>query len=102
MEQLKHTWILGMLAILAMAGACTKTQKHAYHVQGDTVHVNNEYCAVSGTKLKKEDMGRWTSTVIYQGKKLVFNQCCEMCIGQFPSLWENHTDEILQKHGLIH
>ncbi|QQR89798.1 MAG: hypothetical protein IPJ88_16725 [Myxococcales bacterium] len=109
----------------AMLGACGKSNSeksvasqvvetkqpesaHVYTVQGDVVHVNNETCAMSGSPLDKKDLGKFQSRVTYdgpvaeyQGKTLVFNQCCEMCIKNFPEKWAKERDDIMRTHGLL-
>ena len=109
--------VWGSLAIFCLSVlviSCTKKkeepltgEKAPFQVVDDTVHVNNSHCAVSHSQMKGEDLGKWTNTVEYQGanekfkgKKLVFNQCCEMCLKQFPEMWEESADEILKYHGL--
>ncbi|MBI2608425.1 MAG: hypothetical protein HYW47_02370 [Deltaproteobacteria bacterium] len=82
-------------------------EKAPYEIKGETVSVNNQYCAVSHSKMEKEDLGKWTNTVEYKGdnpqfkgKKLVFNQCCGGCIQRFPQMWSDEQDQIMQFHGL--
>lgn len=78
-----------------------------YRVEGDTVFVNNRICAVSHSPLDPHNLDRFVSRVKYngpiakfKGKTLLFNQCCEMCIQNFPSLWKSERDAVLRFHGL--
>ncbi len=117
-----------ILLMLILATACTKKsneqnfsninqgivtdtvsigEKAPYKIKGDTVIVNNQICAVSGSSMKKEDLEKWTNIVIYNGnnkkfngKKLVFNQCCEGCVQKFPPMWQEKSEEIVKFHGL--
>ena len=78
-----------------------------YEIDGVVVRVNNRICAVSRTPMGEETLGQYVSRVRYDGpdprfagKTLEFNQCCPMCLDQFPQLWAEHRDEILRFHGL--
>jgi len=78
-----------------------------YLIEGDTVFVNNQYCASSRTLMAKENLGKWISTVEYtgenpkfKGKKLIFNQCCSGCMQAFPTQWQDNSKGILHFHGL--
>jgi hypothetical protein len=90
------------------SGAKTSTgEKAPYVIQGDTVNVNNQYCAATHSLMDKKGLGEWTNTVEYKGtnpkfkgKKLVFNQCCGMCIQRFPGMWEKEQEKIMKFHGL--
>lgn len=82
-------------------------EKAPYEIKGDTILVNNQYCAVSHSKMGKEDLGKWTNTVEYKGdnpqfkdKKLVFNQCCDGCLQRFPQMWGAEQEQIMKFHGL--
>lgn len=78
-----------------------------YEVSGDLVHVNNRECAMGDSPIAEKDLGRFASRVTYdgpieqfQGKTLVFNQCCAKCIDSFPEKWAAERDQIIQKFGL--
>ena len=78
-----------------------------YEVSGDVVHVNNRECAMSDSPIAEKDLGRFESRVTYdgpierfQGKTLVFNQCCANCLESFPKKWAAERDQIMQKFGL--
>lgn len=73
----------------------------------EVYYVNNRQCAMSDSPIAEKDMGRFESRVVYdgpierfQGKTLVFNQCCSMCIESFPKKWAAERDEIMAKFGL--
>lgn len=73
----------------------------------DVYYVNNRECAMSDSPIAEKDLGRFESRVIYdgpierfQGKTLVFNQCCSMCIESFPKKWAAERDEIMAKFVL--
>jgi uncharacterized protein HemX len=79
----------------------------AEQVVSDVYHVNNRQCAMSDAPIAEKDMGRFESRVVYdgpierlQGKMLVFNQCCSMCIESFPKKWAAERDQIMAKFGL--
>jgi len=120
---MKKISILALLFVVVfIVGACTKKkpvqtarvtekvsvgEKSPFEIKGDIVQVNNQYCAASHSWMKKEDLGKWTNTVEYKGsnpkfkgKKLVFNQCCGMCLERFPPMWEKDQDGIMKFHGL--
>jgi hypothetical protein len=94
------------------ASAATSAVQHPaelarYRIEGDRVYVNNTVCAYSRTPLHDEQLGEYTSEVVYdgpiktfQGKTLVFNQCCPMCVDAFPGKWKDERDEIMRFHGL--
>jgi len=76
-------------------------------VVSDVYHVNNRQCAMSDSLIAEKDLGRFESRVVYdgpierfQGKTLVFNQCCSMCIESFPKKWAAERDQIMAKFGL--
>lgn len=76
-------------------------------VVGDVYYVNNRQCAMSDSPIAEKDMGRFESRVVYdgpieqfQGRTLVFNQCCSMCIDSFPKKWAAERDQIMAKFGL--
>lgn len=113
---MKKRLILVMLVsiILGLGIGCTKKEAvsvgdpSAYTVEGDVVHVNNKVCAMSRSPMDEKDLGKWTSQVTYtgkhkhlDGKTLVFNQCCAMCVSQFGDKWKNESEDILKYHGLI-
>lgn len=82
-------------------------EKASFVIKDDTVQVNNRYCAFSRTKMSEKDLGKWTNTVEYtgpnkkfNGKKLVFNQCCGGCVSKFPTMWQADAEEVLRYHGL--
>lgn len=82
-------------------------EQAAYKIEGDTVFVNNTICAQMGSPLSADFMGKFTSEVYYdgpieqfKGKKLIFNQCCEHCAGNFPKKWAAERDQIMLTHGL--
>lgn len=82
-------------------------ERAAYKIEGDTVLVNNTICAQMGSPLSADFMGKFTSEVFYdgpieqfKGKKLIFNQCCEHCAGNFPKKWATERDQIMLTHGL--
>lgn len=79
----------------------------AEQVVSDVYYVNNRQCAMSDSPIAEKDMGRFESRVVYdgpvekfQGKTLVFNQCCSMCIESFPKKWATERDQIMAKFGL--
>lgn len=83
-------------------------ERAPYHIDGDRVLVNNRICAVSRTPMPVDSLGTYVSEVEYdgpieqfRGKRLVFNQCCEMCVKSFPAQWASGRDEIMKFHGLI-
>jgi len=128
MKKLKLMMILGFATVLIVAcqkqevppqaqqeatlteGSVDETEvkeQAPYELKGNTVQVNNAYCAVSHSYIKPEDRGTWKSTVVYegqnqkfQGKTFVFNQCCAMCIKQFDALWKEDPDKYLSAHGI--
>lgn len=76
-------------------------------IVSDVFHVNNRQCAMSDSPIAEKDLGRFESRVVYdgpierfQGKTLVFNQCCSMCIESFPKKWAAERDQIMAKFGL--
>lgn len=78
-----------------------------YKVEGDNVFVNNTICAQMGAPLAPEAMGMFTTAVVYdgpseifKGKTLIFNQCCEHCVANFPQKWAKERDQIMRTHGL--
>lgn len=73
----------------------------------DVYYVNNRQCAMSDSPIAEKDLGRFESRVVYDGpierfngKTLVFNQCCSMCIESFPKKWAAERDEIMAKFVL--
>jgi len=79
----------------------------AHEAVSDVYYVNNRQCAMSDSPIAEQDMGRFESRVVYdgpikryQGKTLVFNQCCPMCITSFPKKWAEERDQIMAKFGL--
>ncbi len=75
--------------------------------ESDVYYVNNRQCAMTGSELAEKDLGLFESRVVYdgpierfQGKTLVFNQCCSMCIESFPKKWAVERDQIMAKFGL--
>ncbi len=90
-----------------MAAADEAGEKAPYRIEGDVVYVNNRLCAVSHSPLNPHKLSQFVSRVKYdgpakdfRGKTLVFNQCCDMCIGKFPSMWTQERDTIMRFHGL--
>ena len=80
----------------------------AWTEEAGVIRVNNRLCAVSHSPLDPAKLSAYTSTVDYtgtdprvQGKRMVFNQCCEMCIEKFPAMWASDPDAVLQFHGLL-
>jgi hypothetical protein len=108
----KYLIIITLLVSSTMMLSCTKSKNTAstssqLATSSDTITVNNQTCAMTGSPLRTEDMGKWTSTVEYNGqnrkhagKKFVFNQCCAMCKKNFHKKWQNHQDDILKEHGV--
>lgn len=109
--------VLGSLSVAAAASAIiwSENQRHeaakavesGYEVSGDVVYVNNRTCAMSDSPIAEKDLGRFQSRVTYdgpierfQGKTLVFNQCCANCIESFPKKWAAERDQIMRKFGL--
>ena len=109
--------VLGTLLVAAGASAviwsdgqrqdAANAAGNGYEIAGDVVHVNNRECAMSDSPIAEKDLGRFESRVTYdgpierfQGKTLVFNQCCANCIESFPKKWAAERDQIMQKFGL--
>lgn len=77
---------------------------------GTMMHVNNKICASSHTPMVENDIGKFTSTVVYsgsnpkfikfKGKTLIFNQCCSDCIEKFKTQWKENPEAIMEFHGL--
>lgn len=95
---------------LMVAGCQKKAPQHDMNAMmstGDTIMVHNKSCAESGSALKEEDLGKWTSEVAYtgtnpkfQGKKFIFNQCCDQCNKTFQERWPAQQDDILKQYGI--
>ena len=111
MKKISYFFLILAISFLMIPGCKKKIESLSPHshpvVQGDTVKVNNQICAVSGSMIREEDMGKFENQVEYtgenkkfKGRKFVFNQCCEMCIKQFPNMWNENQDQILMQHGL--
>ncbi|MBT8464908.1 MAG: hypothetical protein KJO57_09490 [Deltaproteobacteria bacterium] len=108
--------LLSVLAVSAVGGALwmqgeqdDAARQFAAVDEGvsDVYYVNNRECAMSDSPIAEKDLGRFESRVIYdgpierfQGKTLVFNQCCSMCIESFPKKWAAERDEIMAKFVL--
>lgn len=78
-----------------------------YEIKGGVVYVNNAICAVSHSKIAREDRGKYTNRVTYNGpakkfsgKTLVFNQCCPACVERFAQFWKKYQQQIMDYHGL--
>jgi hypothetical protein len=78
-----------------------------YEIQGDVVLVNNRICAMSLSPMQEAQLGTHVTRVVYEGplekfhgKTLVFNQCCPMCVTEFPKKWAEERDQIMLYHGL--
>ncbi len=121
---MKKTFLIAAVAGVALAttlGACKSNKSETiepevsrqtissrYTIDGDVVHVNNRKCAMSGSPLAENNLEEFQSRVQYdgpveefKGKTLVFNQCCNMCIKNFPGKWATERDAIMQEHGLV-
>ena len=109
--------VLGTLLVAAAASTVIWSESqpseaalaagNGYEVSGDVVYVNNRECAMSDSPIAEKDLGRFESRVTYdgpierfQGKTLVFNQCCANCIESFPKKWVAERDQIMHKFGL--
>lgn len=93
---------------VAAAAQPPRGERAPWRIDGDRVLVNNRVCAVSRTPMPEAGLGTYVSEVAYEGpiqvfrgKRMVFNQCCGMCVESFPTLWAAKRDEIMKFHGLV-
>lgn len=99
--------LLAASAVSAVFWPRSEPPDAAHQMASDVYYVNNRECAMSDSPIAEKDLGRFQSRVVYdgpierfQGKTLVFNQCCAMCIESFPKKWAAERDQIMEKFVL--